>query len=299
MFEELADPTPPTPGHGERQAVAAKAARLARRRRAYVASGGGVVAIALLAVSGVLSPGSRSAGLTTEPPAAGPTPSAVTVPAPSTQPPAEPSIRPSPSPSPLLSSAPVATTHPAPSPTSASPSQAPPTPSPEPTYAGPPDGSPPERRSWSTGFTACAVTDPEASTAPGPGLTLRLDLPKSVYAPGERIEGTLVVRNDSGKPASFWVSRPNEDDGTLVASSGWAASARTGTDAIGNAEYEVAPGESVRLAAAIRTDTCGSEAGSYEPLPEGGYDAMAELVWRNGDDAGHWWSPLVPVTLTA
>jgi hypothetical protein len=289
MFDHLDDPTPPAAGADERRAVAARAARLRLRRRLSVTSGGTALALAVLATAMLRSPDDRSTRLTAAPPlASSPEASSLpaTAPPPHSPAPVEPSARPTT----------ARPTTPPPPPTTRPPA---PTASPLPTYPGRPAGDPPPRHSWSSGFTSCAVTDPGTSTAPADSLTLRLDLPKQTYRAGEVIEGTLVVRNTSDRPAGFTVMRANEDDGTLVASSGWAASARTGTDAIGSTTYNVAPGESTRLAVTIRTQSCGSAPGSYEPLPAGRYHATAELYWQTEGESGEWWSPLVPVTLTS
>ncbi len=281
MFDKLDDPTPPSPGPGERSAVADRVRRIRYRRWGYGGSGSAVAAAVILVLTALQTGDPGKAQLAVQQQTDSPSP-----PQPSPAPP-KPSATPSHSHSP---------TPPAPPSPRPSPPASPPV-SPPPTYAGPPPGAPPARNSWHGGFSSCEVTDPERSTAPAPGLTLRLELPKQVFQPGDEIHGTLVLTNHTNSALRFTTTRTRTDDGTLIASSGWAASARTETDAITSTEVALDPGETSRIAALIRTETCGTEPGEYQPLAPGRYQAMADVSWQSDGNAGHWWSPLVPITL--
>jgi hypothetical protein len=287
VFDDLDDPAPPTPGPAERAAVAARAGRMLRRRQGFVLGAGTLSAVAavLLVQLPPDAPAREALTTTTTTPTATaePTPALPTAhPGPTEEVPPSPLATPSRTATPVLP-----TTGPSPTATAS------PTASPVPTRGGRPT-----RPSWSTGFTSCTVKDPGASTAPAAGLTLRLVLADRVVAAGERLTGELVVTNGSSETVRFDANRFYTDDGTLIDSTGWAAAARTGTDAIAVTSYELAPGESARVDVGIRTESCGTEQGSYEPLPPGDYQAVAELSWTTPGGYGDWWSQRVPVTVT-
>ena len=124
---------------------------------------------------------------------------------------------------------------------------------------------------------------------------MELTLSETRLVAGEKTRATVTVTNDGTQPVAYTRSDAG-DDARVFDTSGDPVSATHSSDAIGNFQVTLGPGEHDTFRVTVRAYGCGDTSSDGKvPLEPGAYTVSAALNWAAHGDSGQWVTDAVAV----